>query len=114
MAGCSTRSVPGRARKVQRDLSISAIYLLDHVLLSPIAVDSSGGQIRRSQECPATSATRGGRRCVEVSERSVPSEEVTTGLAEDDDLDLIPRVAAQDREAFEALYRRDAPDCAAT
>ena len=48
------------------------------------------------------------------SERSVPVEEVTTSLAEDDDLDLIRRVAAQDRQAFEALYRRYAPDCTAT
>jgi hypothetical protein len=62
----------------------------------------------------APSATRGGRRCVGVSECSVPVEEVTTGLAEDDDLDLIRRVAAQDRQAFEALYRRYAPDCTAT
>ena len=67
-----------------------------------MAVDSCGGH-------SATSATRGGRRCVEVSERSVPIEEVTTGLAEDDDLALIRRVAAQDRQAFEALYRRYAP-----
>ena len=36
-------------------------------------------------------------------------EEVTTGFAEEDDLDLIRRVAAQDRQAFEALYRRYAP-----
>ena len=36
-------------------------------------------------------------------------EEVTTGFAEEDDLDLIRRVAAQDRQAFEALYRRNAP-----
>jgi hypothetical protein len=43
-----------------------------------------------------------------------PIEEVTTGLAEDDDLALIRRVAAPDRQAFEALYRRYAPDCTAT
>jgi hypothetical protein len=48
-------------------------------------------------------------RCVEVSQRSVPIEEVTTGLAEDDDLALIRRAAVQDRQAFEALYRRYAP-----
>ena len=53
--------------------------------------------------------TSGGRRRVEASERSVATEEVSTALAEDDDLDLIRRVAAQDRQAFEALYRRYAP-----